>query len=419
MSQPNSSATAALFERYRRSSLSTKILAWMLVGVVAGLALGEDAQLVRPVGDLFMRLLLMSAIPLVFFNLISGISGAKDANSLGRLGARTLLYYIVTTTTALVIGLVVAYLIQPGAGMQLASAVSGTVAGIPAISDILLDMVPSNMAAAFADGKVVQVVVVAVFLGGTVILMPEPQRETLRDGFALIAGLLKKLVDIVLWFSPFGIAALVAANVGEFGGDVLGPVALFVATVWSAQVVMVLLYLLFLRLSTGRSVGRWLRATGPLYATTAATCSSLASLVVSMQVARDRVRLSENVYSFTLPLGTQLNKDGTAITLAIILMFTAQSIGIQFTTSDYVAIVLVGLVLSQGSGGIPQGGLVLGFIYLQSFNLPIELAGILAGVYRLVDMGNTTVNCMGDMVWTTVMSDKANTTSFGQSVGGS
>ena len=395
-----------LYGRYKQLSLSTKILAWMVVGAIAGTVLGEDAAFVRPLGELFMRLLLMAAIPLVFFNLISGIGGARDTNSLGKLGARTLLYYLVTTTTALLIGLVTASIIQPGSGMRLTGAASESVAQIPGISDVLLDLVPSNMAAAFGEGNVVQVVVIAVFLGGTVILMPEPQREKLRDGFALITGLLKKLVDLVLRFSPIGIAALVAANVGEFGGAFFGPLALFVGAAWSAHLVMIVLYLVFLRATTGRSVGQWLQATGPLYATTVATCSSLASLVVSMQVARNRVRLSENVYSFTLPLGTQLNKDGTAITLAIILMFTAQSIGIEFLLSDIVAVVLVGLVLSQGSGGIPQGGLVLGFIFLQSFNLPLEVAGILAGVYRLVDMGNTTVNCMGDMVWTTVMSDK-------------
>ncbi|MEM8814299.1 MAG: dicarboxylate/amino acid:cation symporter [Pseudomonadota bacterium] len=393
--------------RYREWSLSTKILVWMIAGVITGLVLGDKATVLRPAGDLFMRLLLMAAIPLIFFNLIAGVSGIKDKGALGRLGIRSLFYYLTTTLVALLIGVVVASRLQPGSGMLLSDPVNASIGESPGLAQVLLDMVPSNMLAAFGEGNVVQVVVIAIFLGISVLFLPETQREQLKNGFALLSNLLKQLVGLILKFSPFGIAALVAASVGEFGGAIFGPLAKFLATVWLAQLLMVCAYLAFLRLATGRNVSTWLRQTGPLYATTAATCSSLASLVVAMEVARQRLRLPENVYSFTLPLGTQLNKDGTSITLAVILLFTAQAIGFTFSTSDVVALLLIGLVLSQGSGGVPQGGLVLAFIYLQSFGMPLEFAGILAGVYRLVDMGNTTVNCMGDMAWTTIVSDRS------------
>ena len=378
----------------------------MVLGGIAGLLLGEHASHVRPVGDLFMRLLLMAAVPLVFFNLISGISGLRDAGTLGKLGIRTLFFYLLTTSIALFVGLFVASWLKPGVGMQVTGPVSESVAALPNLAEILLDMVPSNMFAAFSSGNIVQVVVIAIFIGIPILLLPAQQRDSLQNGFALVSSLFKQLVGLVLKFSPLGIAALVAASVGQFGGALFGPLAKFVATVWLAQLVVVCAHMTVLHLSTGRSIWSWLRETGPLYATTAATCSSLASLVVAMEVARKRVRLSEDVYCFTLPLGTQLNKDGTAITLVTILLFTAQAIGIQFGVADFVAVVLVGLALSQGSGGIPQGGLVLAFIFLQAFNLPLEVAGILAGVYRLVDMGNTTVNCMGDMAWTTIVSDR-------------
>ena len=406
MEQANTSNLAGFVARYRSWSLSTKILVWMLLGVLLGMLLGENARALQPFGDLFMRLLLMAAIPLVFFNLIAGVSGLSDTGNLGSLGIRTLLFYLATTSVALIVGVSVALVLKPGVGMQLTSEVNESVAGIPALSQIVLDLVPENMFRAFSSGNVVQVVVVAIFLGIPILLMPSPQKEKLQDGFALLSSLLKKLVEMILVFSPLGIAALVAASVGEFGGALFGPLARFVATVWAAQLVMIGAYLLLLRLLIKRATGPWLRATGPLYATTAATCSSLASLVVAMEVAGTRLRLPENVYSFTLPLGTQLNKDGTAITLAVILLFTAQALGIEFGVADWIAIVFFGLILSQGSGGVPQGGLVLAFIFLQSFNMPLEVAGILAGVYRLVDMGNTTVNCMGDMVWTTVVSER-------------
>ncbi len=124
-----------------------------------------------------------------------------------------------------------------------------------------------------------------------------------------------------------------------------------------------------------------------------------------MNVAQNRLHIPENIYSFTLPLGAQLNKDGTAIMLTVVLLFTAQAAGIEFSLAQQFTIVLVGLVLSEGSGGIPGAGLVIALIFVESFNLPLEIAGIVAGIYRLIDMGGTTVNCMGDLVWTTVLTD--------------
>jgi Na+/H+-dicarboxylate symporter len=124
-----------------------------------------------------------------------------------------------------------------------------------------------------------------------------------------------------------------------------------------------------------------------------------------MEIARARLRLPENIYNFTLPLGAQLNKDGTAIMLTVVLLFTSQAAGLEFSIAEMATIVFVGLILSESSGGIPEGGLVAALVFVQSFNLPLEIAGIVAGIYRLVDMGSTTVNCMGDMTWTTILSD--------------
>ena len=168
---------------------------------------------------------------------------------------------------------------------------------------------------------------------------------------------------------------------------------------------MMLFYMLLLIVVARRSPIKWLKTTAPLYATSATTCSSLASLVVSMNIAEKKLHIPKKIYSFTLPLGAQLNKDGTAIMLVTVLLFTAQSAGIEFTLAEQVTIVLIGLVLSEGSGGIPGGGMVIALIFVEAFNLPLEIAGIVAGIYRLIDMGGTTINCMGDLVWTTALSD--------------
>ena len=129
----------------------------------------------------------------------------------------------------------------------------------------------------------------------------------------------------------------------------------------------------------------------------------MASLAVALEVAEDRLKLPRQVYAFTLPLGAQLNKDGTSVMLGAVLLFTAQAAGVSFPPSAFVSIVLIGLLLSEGSGGIPGGGFVIALIYVQAFNLPIEVAAIVGGIYRLVDMGNTTVNVMGDLVGTSLV----------------
>jgi Na+/H+-dicarboxylate symporter len=337
--------------------------------------------------------------------LIAGITSLTDIKVLGRLGARTILYYIVTTAAALGLGLAMASLIKPGQGMSLEGAVPQDFGKVPAITELMLGLVPSNVFEAMATGNVSQIVVFALMLGIAALMLPKQQKESLQASFSLAAALLRQLVALVLAFAPIGVAALAAVTVGEHGPSVLGPLAKFIATVWSGQALMVLFYMLTLMLVSRRNPFTWLRATAPLYATTAATCSSLASLVVSIDVADRILKIPQSIYSFTLPLGAQLNKDGTSIMLASVLLFTAQAAGVDFTLSSMVSILFVGLILSEGSSGIPGGGLVIAMIFVKAFNLPLEIAGIVAGIYRLIDMGSTTVNCMGDLVWTTMLSD--------------
>jgi Na+/H+-dicarboxylate symporter len=392
-----------LLDRYRRLGLGTRILVWMVVGIVAGLVFGQRATVVQPLGDLFIRLLIMAAIPLVFFNLLAGLTALTDLTSLGRLATKTVAYYLFTTTLALVLGLSVMHLLKPGRGMQLSQPVDASFGDVPRVTQIILDLVPENVFRAFADGSVAQIVVFSVLLGVATLLLPEARRQPLQKGFDLAAELLRKLVDLIMKVGPLGIGALAAATVGQYGSEVFGPLALFIVGVWGAQALMVTLYMTLLATYARRSPAGFLRRTGTLWATTAATCSSLASLSVALEVAEEKLHLPRPVYAFTLPLGAQVNKDGTSIMLAGVLLFTAQAAGVEFSLAQQVTIVLVGLLLSEGSGGIPGGGLVIALIFVQAFSLPLEIAALVGGIYRLVDMGITTTNVMGDMVGTTLI----------------
>lgn len=397
-----------LFERYRELSLGVRILIWMVIGGAVGGIFGERAMVVEPLGRLFIKLLMMTAVPLVFFNLIAGLTSLTNIRALGRLGLKISAYYVFTTVTALTLGLVTMHALQPGKGLVTEApqeAVGQSFGEVPAVQDVILELVPQHVFAAFAQGNVAQVVVFAVLLGIAALLMPTTDQEKLRNTFELLAKLMRKLVELILSVSPIAFGALSASMVGEYGSRILGPLGVFLAGVWGTQAVMVVIYLSVLYLFTKRSPWTFLKTTAPLYATTVATCSSLASLVVSLDVAEKRMKLPRSVYSFTLPLGAQMNKDGTSIMLAGVLLMAAQSAGVEFTIASQVTIILIGLLLSNGSSGIPGGGLVIAMIFVQAFNLPIEIAAMVGGIYRLVDMGSTTINCMGDMAGTTIVAD--------------
>jgi len=402
MNDPENTSLS-LYQRYRKLSLGVKILIYLAVGIILGIVFGEKASVVQPLGDLFIRLLLMAAIPLVFFNLLAGLTGLEDIRALGRVGSRIAIYYVFTTVMALTLGLSMMHLLKPGVGMQLTGEVEDTFGQVPGVTEVLLDLIPENIFKAFSAGQMSQIVVFAVFLGITTLLMPKEKKQSLGKVFDVLAELFRKLVDIILHFSPIGIGALAASTVGQYGSAIFGPLALFIGGVWGAQAVMVIIYLLLLFLFTRQSPLSFFKQTAPLYATTAATCSSLASLVVSLEVAEERVKLPRSIYSFTLPLGAQMNKDGTSIMLAGVLLFTAQAAGVEFSLASQATIILIGLLLSNGSGGIPGGGLVIALIFVKAFHLPLEIAVIVGGIYRLIDMGGTTINCMGDMVGTIIV----------------
>ena len=385
-----------------RLGLGTKILLGMVVGASLGAALGERVTLLEPVGDLFIRLLLMAAIPLVFFNLLAGLTALTDLRTFGRLSVKIVGYYLLTTSVALTLGLTAMHLIRPGEGMTLTEEVSEAIGEVPSVSQILLELIPTNVFQAFAEGNVAQLVVVAVFLGIATLFLPAEPRDLLRKGYAALADLFRKLVDLILMVAPYGIGALMAVTVGRYGAELFGPMARFLLGVWGTQLLMMGVYLTLLVLLTDRKPLPFLRSTGTLWATTVATTSSLASLSVALEMA-EKIKLPRTVYSFTLPLGAQINKDGTSIMLSAVLLFTAQAAGVSFSLPELVTILLVGLLLSEGSGGIPGGGLVIALIFVQAFHLPLEVAAIVGGIYRLVDMGNTTINVMGDMVGTSIV----------------
>jgi len=382
--------------------LGARILLGMGAGAALGGLLGERVATLEPIGEVFIRLLMMVAVPLVAFNLLAGLTTLTDVRAFGRVAGKLFGYFAATTAVAVLLGLAAAVILAPGVGMTAYAGVAREVGRPPTVAAVLVDLIPANPFAALAEGNVTQVVVVSVLLGVAALHLPERPRGLLTTLFGDLAALFRRLVDMILVLAPWGIGALMAVAVGRYGALLFGPMARFVAGVWGAQLVMAGLYMLLLVLLSDWRPIAFLRESWPVWATTVATTSSLASLTVSLEVA-EKMRLPRPLYSFALPIGAQINKDGTAIMLVGALLFTAQAAGVTLTPGELMTGLTMGFVLSAGSGGIPGGGFVVALVLVRAFGLPLELAAIVGGIYRLVDMGNTTVNVMGDMVGTAIL----------------
>ncbi len=371
-------------------------------GVVAGLLLGERATAVSFLGEIFIRLLLLVAVPLVFFNLAAALVAAGAAERMSRLVLRAGTFFFLTTVAAHLVALVVVGLARPGDGFPAPPRAADAPAAAPGFEDYLFQLVPDNALGVFVDGRVTAVVVLGILVGIAARGLDAGRRADAARLFEVATALLRRLVAGVLWTGPLGVAALAAVAVGEHGSAIFGPLGVYVAAIWVADAAIFALYFAVLRVFAGTSPLAFWRRTATVWTTTVSTCSSLASLGASLNAA-ERMGLPRRIYAFVLPLGAQFNKDGSSVLLTGIVLFTAQAMGVSFSAGELVGVIGLGVLLSAAAPGVPSGGLVNQFLLLGALGLPVEIGLLVAGIYRLVDMPTTTANIMGDLVGATVV----------------
>ena len=391
----------------RLPSLGNLMLIGMGVGVAAGIVVGESATRLAFLGDIFIRLLTLVAVPLVFFNLIGALASSGASGGVSRLLLRIGTFFALTTVAAQLIALAVVGLLRPGAGLAPSEGGepgAGPTAA-PGFEDFLFTMVPDNAFGVFVDDRVTAVVVLGLMVGFATWGLDPERRADITRFFASGTALLRQLVSGVLWFGPVGVAALAAASVGEYGSSIFGPLGVYIAAVWIADIAIFALYFAALRFLAATSPLSFVRRTATVWTTTASTCSSLASLGASLNAA-EKMGLPRSTYALTLPLGAQFNKDGSSVLLAGIVLFTAQAVGVSFGIGELLVLIALGALFSAAAPGVPNGGLVNQFLLLRAFGLPVEIGVLVAGIYRLVDMPTTTANIMGDLVGTMVVTTK-------------
>lgn len=388
--------------------LWAQIVIAIALGSACGFFLGPQAEMLKPIGTLFLHLLGMLIVPLIFSSMTCGITNISDPSKLGRVGIVAVILYAITTLLAIVFGITLVQWLQLGSDLHLAQVAPAVTKPLPTISDLISSLVPKNPVSAFAEGNVLQIIVFSTFFGVALTLAGEKAKPvvTLLEG---ISAVMFRMTSMVMAFSPIGVFALMAWTCGSFGLDVLVPVLKFLLSYWFACAAFVLVVFCgILKFLARLSPLPFFKSMGSVIATTASTCSSSASLPVTMQTAEEKLGISKSLTNFILPLGCSLNMNGSALFQAMSAIFLAQAYGIELHAQHIIALVTTVLMATLGTASIPGGGLLMLSMVLASVGIPLEGIAILAGIDRLRDMATTTLNITGDTVCAVYIAKREN-----------
>lgn len=387
-------------------SLIWKILIALGLGIIIGLVFGEDASVISPLGDLLIRLLKFLIIPLILFTIIVGINQSKISN-LARMGGKVFVYYLLTSAVAIVIAIAVANLFNPGAGMQLDTDEKVDVPDSPAISEVLLNIVPENIVSAFSELNLLGIIFTAVVFGVAIAIL-RSQDQTQETGellYRISKGLNEasfKVMSWILQYLPIGIMAIIAKTVGAQGMDTLTSLGSMVGVFYIAIFVQLIVYTVILLLFRV-NIREFFAHTRTPILTAFVTQSSSGTLPLTLDAA-DKMKLDRGLYGFSLPLGATINMDGAAIRVGVSVVFAANIVGTSFSFGNLLEIVLVGTLATIGTAGVPGAGIIMIATVFSQAGLPIEAVALLTSIDALVGMGATGTNVAGDLVGTTVIS---------------
>ncbi len=398
----------------KKFSLSSRILIAMVLGaavggLIAGLGRPDWAQawltdgLFRVVGQIFISLLQMLVVPLVFVSLVCGSSSLSDPKMLGRVGGKPVLLYLLTTGIAVTLALGAAAIFQPGVGASPVNTVERQIAEATPFTQVLIDMVPRNPVAAMANGQMLPIIVFSVLLG-IAITLSGPRGERVSNWFQDMNHVIMRLVTLVMRFAPYGVFALIAtlaatSELADFMAVGKYVILVFAVLFLHALVVYPAVLTLLGRLNPLIFLSKMRAAMMFAFS----TASSNATIPVTLETVEKRLGVSNKVASFTVPLGATINMDGTAIMQGIATGFIAQFYGIDLSLGQYLMVVVMVILASVGTAGVPSVGLVVLAGVLTQVGLPAEGIAMILGIDRVLDMTRTAVNITGDATVTTVV----------------
>ena len=375
--------------------------------VAAGVPAEPVGEAIGVVGDIFLRLLKMIIIPLIFTSLVCGVASLGDARSVGRVGLRTMLYYAMSTTLAILVGLTLVNLFRPGRYLDIGVAQAlpeGLDSTSQSLAQFLLNIVPDNVIGAMARGDVLPVIFFAILFGLFLIRLNGPNVEAVHRVLEGALEVIQALTLAIVKLAPIGIFALLAREVVRSGPELIVKLLPYFATVGGGLLIHAFVTLPVILLVLGRrNPLDYFRTVLPAVATAFSTASSSATLPLSMECAEKGAGVKRGVSSFVLPLGATVNMDGTALYEAVAALTIAQMYGVGLTVPQQALVLLTALLASVGAAGIPMAGLVMMVVVLEAVGLPIEGIATIIAVDRVLDMMRTSTNVWSDLVGTAVI----------------
>ena len=372
-----------------RMSLPTQMAIGMVLGIAAGAltpAMGLDPSWYKPVGQLFINLVRMVVVPLVLTTLVAGAASVGDVSKLGRVAGKTLAYYLVTTAVAVVIGLVLANIFQPGSGLSISTeGLKAKEVAPPTLIDVFLNIVPINHIEALSKGNMLQIIFFALLFGFGLSVIGDKGKQVLHffDG---AADVMIKVTGFVMLYAPIGVFGLMAYTVSMHGLSVLLPLIKLVLVMYLACILQILIVYLPCVKVTGLASPMMIAFT---------TCSSAAALSTTL-LSVQKLGASRSVSSFSIPLGNTINMDGAAIYMGIAAIFAAEVYGIPMPLDRQLTVILLAVLASIGSMGVPGAALIMITMVFTQVGIPLEAIALVAGVDRIMDMARTTINVLGD-----------------------
>ena len=379
-------------------NLLTQILIAFIVAIILGIVVGESISVIAPLGDLFLRLIKFIIAPLVLSTLIIGVASIGDPQSLGRVGGKTIIYYMITTDIAIAIGLSFAYIVSPGKGLSIdvGEVEEVEVNESEGIIDTFLNIVPTNPFEALANADILQIIFFAVFVGLAITLIGD-KAKPVQTFFESFSEIMFKITDIVMRFAPIGVLGLVAPIVGEYGPSVLLPLLKVILAVAIACIVhAIVVYSLSAKIFANMNPLVFFKGIAPAALVAFSTASSAGTLPVTMKNTKENLGVSNKISSFVLPLGATINMDGTAIYQGVAVVFIAQFYGLDLTFMQLLTVVITTVLASVGTAGVPGAGMIMLAMVLGAVGLPLEGIALIAGIDRVLDMFRTTANIVGD-----------------------
>lgn len=395
--------------KFPRISLHWQILIALVMGIFYGVFLPSHVQWVEWMGIIFLRALQMIIIPLILTSIITGITQIKSGRRLGTLGLKTLTYYITTSIIAILTGMVLVNIFKPGVGADLGftQVVDGLDIEAGSFGKTLIEIIPTNLFEAFAEGKMLSVIFFALVFGYFITRVSNKHQAVMDDFFKAAFAVVMKITMLIIRFTPFGIFGIIAGNIShiliEQGGsmhalvDVGSRLGLYMITVFLGLSVHAFITLPLIQklLARVNPIKHFQAVSIPLL-TAFSTSSALATLPLTLEAVEHKDGVSNKVSSFTLPLGATINMDGTALYECVAAMFIAQAYGLELDISQQVIIVITALIASIGAAAVPMAGLFMIAIILSAIGLPLEGIGLIVAVDRILDMFRTATNVWSD-----------------------